>query len=135
MTTLSRTQLRVMQSDYLASLPDVCVYITRTFSQDASYGTVRSESVSPAIRCGFEFSPYKFRAREIGGIGEEQSEILSRVRVTKTDFNALEMAETGVIRLTHRFGEQLNLYEDYEIQGFAEYGSAGVILNVKRVDL
>lgn len=133
--SVTDAQLTQMRAKYTHTLPDVAAYVTNTFTQDDSYGTVKTTSVSSDFACGFEFSPFKFRAREAGVVGEQQSEILSRVRVRRTDFDALAMDRTGIIRLKRRFDTLVNPVEDYEIQGFAEIGPVGVILNVQRVEL
>jgi len=133
--SINPAQQAVMKRRFNHLLPDTCIYKTPTITKSASYGTVRTFSDSAPIACGFEFSPFKFRAREMGNTGQEQGEILSRVRVSFADYSALAMTKEGVLELTERWGNTPAETQLYEVQGFAEIGPAGVILNVKRAEL
>jgi hypothetical protein len=86
------------------------------------------------VSCGFEFSPFKFRSREITvvGGGEETSEILVRCRLPLSYYSSVDTDDR--IILTDRFGDaDYPTPETYEIQGFLERGPAGLIVNLKRV--
>ena len=131
---LSRRQLGVMRSVYDQSMTDTCSIHTRTNVLSDSGQPVPSWTLlASGVSCGFEFSPFKFRSREITviGGGEETSEILVRCRLPLAYYDSVDTNDR--IILTDRFGDaNYPAPETYEIQGFLERGPAGLIVNLKR---
>ena len=134
MQGLSSRQLSVMRSSYGDLMHDTCDIHTRSNVQDDSGQPVASWTVfATGVSCGFEFSPFKFRSREIVGGGEETSEILVRCRVPLEYYDDIDQSDRIV--LTDRFGDaDYPAPETYEIQGFPERGPAGLIVNLKRIE-
>ena len=131
---LSVLELGQMQVDNESYMMDTAVIYTRDDTLD-SYGQPRPTWTEGAtIPCGFAFSPFKFRSRELAIYGaEETSEILVRARVSLDYRDSLSTKDR--LRLTHKFGVALTTGEDYDIQGFVEYGPSAMIVNLKRVEL
>lgn len=130
--SLSARELAQLQLDNEAHMNDLCTIRARANTQDSygqPVGTWSDETTS--VPCSFEFSPFKFRARETGVPGAETSEILVRARLPLSYYNTLTKEKR--LRLTHRFGVQLTVAEDYEIQGFPERQAFGVTVNLKRM--
>lgn len=132
---LTRRQLGVMRHIYNSAMSDECTIHTRTNVLSGSGQPVASWTVlATGVSCGFEFSPFKFRSREITvvGGGEETSEILVRCRLPLSYYTTVDTDDR--IILTDRFGDaDYPTPETYEIQGFLERGPAGLIVNLKRV--
>lgn len=131
---LSRRQLAVMRDSYADLMHDTCEIHTRTNVQAPSGQPVASWStLATGVSCGFEFSPFKFRSREIISGGEETSEILVRARLPLSYYDDIDQSDR--IILTDRFGDDdYPTPETYEIQGFPERGPAGLIVNLKRIE-
>jgi hypothetical protein len=85
------------------------------------------------IPCGLEFSPFKFRSRELLGEGQDVGEILVRCRVPMKYYDTIQKEDR--IRITKRHGVALTTAETYTVQGFAERGPSALVLNLKRVEL
>ena len=132
---LTRRQLGVMRHMYDSAMTDTCTIHTRANVLSDSGQPVPSWTVlATGVSCGFEFSPFKFRSREITivGGGEETSEILVRCRLPLSYYDTVDTNDR--IILTDRFGdENYPAPETYEVQGFLERGPAGLIVNLKRV--
>ena len=130
---LSRRQLLVMRDTYGDLMHDKCTIHTRSNVVAASGQPVASWTVlATDVPCGFEFSPFKFRSREIIGAGDEVSEILVRCRLPLSYYDDIDQSDR--IILTDRFDDaDYPAPETYEIQGFPERGPAGLIINLKRV--
>jgi hypothetical protein len=133
---LSRRQISVMRSVYDGMMQDTCSIYTRSNTLSSSGQPVASWALlASGVECGFEFSPYKFRSREITstGGGEETSEILVRCRLPISYYSSIDQNDRIV--LTDRFDDgDYPAPETYEIQGFLERGPAGLIVNLKRVE-
>ena len=131
--TLSTAQILQMRKLYDDTLPDLCDIMSRTDAASVSGQPVGSYAASYSdVPCGFENSPFKFRSREIVAGGEGTSEILVRARLPMKYYDYINQDDR--LRLTKRFGDTYATPETYEIQGFAERGPAGIILNLKRVE-
>ena len=129
---LSTRQLAGMRSIYSSLMADVCTIHTRTNTLSSSGQPVATWSVlGTGIPCGFEFSPFKFRSREVGFPGEETAEILVRARLPLSYYDSVDTDDR--IILTGRFGSTYTSPETYEIQGFLERGPTGLIVNLKRI--
>ena len=134
MKGLSRIQLRVMRWAFDSLMPDTCTIHTRSNVVDGTGQPVATWTVlETGVSCGFEFSPFKFRSREIISGGEETSEILVRCRLPLSYYDDIDQSDR--IILTDRFGDgDYPAPETYEIQGFPERGPAGLVVNLKRIE-
>lgn len=125
------TQMRLTQTD---RMQDTAVIENSVRVQDAAGQGIDSWTDGTTIPCGFGFSPFKFRARELGTLNaEESSEILVRARVS-LDYQD-EIDTDSRLRLTHRYGTALTTAQTYEVQGFNELGPSAMVVNLKRVVL
>lgn len=131
---LTRRQISVIRNTYGDLMHDTCDIHTRSNTlSDAGQPVASWTAVATDVPCGFEFSPFKFRSREIVGGGEETSEILVRCRLPVSYYDDIDQSDR--IILTDRFGDaDYPAPETYEIQGFPERGPAGIIVNLKRVE-
>ena len=133
MPTLSDRQRSVMRSTYNAAMMDECTLSTRSNTRDASGQPMPTwTTLETGVKCGFETSPFKFRAREIVAGGEGTSEILVRARLPIKYYDQIDQEDRFI--LTTRSGDELTTSETYEIQGFLERGPAGLVANLKRVE-
>ena len=130
---LSALEIAQMQLDNVAHMPDTAVLMTRVNALDSYGQPIATWTDAATVPCGFEFSPYKFRAREMGLPGEETSEILVRARVSIDYYDVV--SQSSRVRLTKRYDVALTTPETYEIQGFSERGPSGLILNLQRVEV
>ena len=132
MSFFSTKQRAQMRRAYNARMFDVCNLHTRSNTQDSAGQPIASWTVlATDVPCGFETSPFKFRAREIVAGGEGTSEILVRARLPVSYYDSIDQDDRLI--LTGRSGDTLTTSETYEIQGFLERGPAGLIANLKRV--
>ncbi len=131
---LSTLELSQMQSDNEDHMMDTADIYTRTDTLDSYGQPVPTWTKGDTISCGFGFSPFKFRSRELSTYGaEETSEILVRARVPLSYQNTLTTNDR--LRLTHLKGVALTPAQDYDVQGFLETGPSAVVVNLKRVEL
>ena len=132
--SLSTLELAQMQADNEDHMMDTAVIYTRTDTLD-SYGQPEPTwTKGDTIPCGFGFSPFKFRSRELNIYGaEETSEILVRARVPLDYQDTLTTNDR--LRLTHLKGDKLTTAQDYDVQGFLETGPSAAVVNLKRVEL
>lgn len=132
-SALSAKELAQLQLDNRAHMNDICIIRKRTDTIDG-YGQPIAvwSSEYTSVPCSFEFSPFKFRSREISTVGAETAEILVRARLPLTYYDAISQEKR--LRLTHRFGTELTTAEDYEIQGFPERQAFGITVNLLRVE-
>ena len=131
---LSTRELSMMRADNESHMMDTAVIYTRTDTLDDLGQPIPTWTEGDTIACGFAFSPFKFRSRELNIYGaEETSEILVRARVPSDYRDTLTTKDR--LRLTHKFGVALTTGEDYDVQGFLEYGPSAMIVNLKRVEL
>ena len=125
-----------MRNMYTGLMGDTCEIHTRSNTLSSSGQPVASwTTLATGVSCGFEFSPFKFRSRELTNLGggEETSEILVRCRLPVAYYDDIN-ADDRII-LTDRFSDgDYPASETYEIQGFLERGPAGLIVNLKRVE-
>jgi len=130
---LSAKELAQIQIDNEDHLNDVCYIMKRTDTQDGYGQPIAAWSAEyEDVPCSFEFSPFKFRARETGFPGAETSEILVRARLPLSYYDNISQEKR--LRLISRFGSTLTTPEDYEIQGFAERQAWGIMVNLQRVE-
>lgn len=132
MTKLSDNQIAQMRNLYDDIMSDTCDIHNRSNVLDAAGEPIPIwVPVATSVSCGFEFSPFKFRSRELVAGGEETSEILVRARLPISYYDIVDVDSRLI--LTARFGETYTTSEIYEVQGFEERGPAGLIVNLKRV--
>ena len=130
---LTDSQRDVMRDYYDGLMPDKCTISRRTNTLDSAGQPIATwTSYATGVQCGFETSPFKFRAREIVAGGEGTSEILVRARIPLSYYDAIDHEDRLI--LTYRHGATLTTPETYEIQGFLERGMAGLVVNLKRVE-
>lgn len=131
---LSTSQLDIMNVSSEDRMMDTAVIMNRTDTRDDVGQPIPAWADGTTISCGFAFSPFKFRSRELGTLGaEESSEILVRARVS-LDYQD-EIVESSRLRLTYRYGVALTTPQTYEVQGFNEIGPSAMVVNLKRVEL
>ena len=132
--SLSTLELAQMQADNEDHMMDTSVIYTRADTLDSYGQPVPAWTEGDTIPCGFGFSPFKFRSRELNIYGaEETSEILVRARVPLDYQDTLTTNDR--LRLTHLKGVELTTAQDYDIQGFLETGPSAAVVNLKRVEL
>lgn len=130
---LTNSQMDVMREYFVALMPDKCTIRTRSNTRDSAGQPIATwTDYETDVKCGFETSPFKFRAREIVAGGEGTAEILVRARLPLSYYDAIDQEDRLV--LTYRHGGDMTVGEVYEIQGFIERGMAGLIVNLKRVE-
>jgi len=130
----STLELAQMQYDNEAHMMDTAIIYTRTDTISSDGQPVASWTKGATIPCGFGYSPFKFRSRELNIYGaEESSEILVRARVSLDYIDSFTTNDK--LRLTHLKGVALTTPEDYEIQGFEEPGPSALVVNLKRVEI
>ena len=130
LTSVQRSMMRYM---YDALMPDKCTISVRANTLDSTGQPIASwSSLATDVACGFETSPFKFRAREIVAGGEGTSEILVRARIPMSYYDSIDHEDRLI--LTYRHGTTYATPETYEIQGFVERGVAGLVVNLKRVE-
>lgn len=123
-------QLRLDNENYL---PDKLVLMNRTDTLD-EYGTpTKVYSTVGTYACGLAFSPFKFRSRETGGLGEATSEILVRARVLMEV--ASLVSPDDIVVLVEKYGEPVVPTQTYQVEGFPEIVPTGAILNLRRSEL
>lgn len=134
MPTLSSRQRSVLKSVFNDHMDDKCTIQIRSDVQqgDGSY-VATFTSTYTNVPCNFEFSPFKFRAREFADLGQETGEILVRCRLPAEYLSLVALNDRIV--LTHRYQEALDQQETYDIQGFTEHSVAGNVLNLRRVEV
>lgn len=131
---LTAKQTRVMQLSNEDRMQDTADIYNYTTSRDAMGQLIKTWAKGSSIVCGFGFSPFKFRARELSTFGgDESSEILVRARVS-LDYQS-EIQPDSRMHLTSRYGVAVNPEQVYEVQGFNEIGPDAMIVNLKRVEL
>ena len=133
--SFSTLELAQLKADNEGHLMDECTILTRSDALDAAGQPIPSwAEAATAVPCGFGFSPFKFRSREISVAGaEETSEILVRARISLDYFDTI--SQNDRLKLTKRFGSTYTTPETYEVQGFLERGPSGLVVNLKRVEL
>jgi len=132
--SLSTLELAQMQADNEDHMMDTAVIYTRSDNLDSYGQPVPTWTEGDTIPCGFGFSPFKFRSRELNIYGaEETSEILVRARVPLSYQDTLTTNDR--LQLTHLKGVELTTAQDYDIQGFLETGPSAAVVNLKRVEL
>ena len=131
--SLMDAQITQMRATYGTHMHDRCTLSVRTDTQDATGQPMPTwTAFATDVPCGFETSPFKFRAREIVAGGEGTSEILVRARIPISYYDNIDQNDRLI--LTKRVGDTLTTPETYEIQGFLERGPAGLVVNLKRVE-
>lgn len=131
---LSTLELSQMQFDNESYMMDTAVIYTRTDAINTIGQPIATWTEGDTIVCGFGFSPFKFRSRELDIYGaEETSEILVRARVPIEYIDTLTTNDR--LQLTHQKGVELTTAQDYDIQGFLEPGPSALVVNLKRVEL
>lgn len=131
---LTAKQTRVMRLSTEDRMQDEADIYNYTTVRDAAGQLIKTWVKGSTVPCGFGFSPFKFRARELSTFGaDESSEILVRARVS-LDYMA-EIQPDSRMHLTKRYGVTVSPEQVYEVQGFNEVGPDAMIVNLKRVEL
>lgn len=127
---ISPDELAQIRRDNERHLHDQLTHLRRTAATDVYGGQSVSWSTVATWRCGFAYSPFKFRAREVLADSRTPiSEILVRARMPDAARNTIDTDDRVI--LTHKFGEEV-AYETYDVQGFEELTIYGFILNLRR---
>lgn len=127
---LTAREIESMRRLSVAYMPDTVTLMKRSDTTGAYGEQVSVFTTYATYRCGFAFSPFKFRSRETVGIGEAQSEILVRARGPQAMLGHVDPED--VIVLTHKYDEELDPHQTYQVQGFPEIIPTGIILNLRR---
>jgi hypothetical protein len=130
---ISKDELAQIRFENERYLTDRIVHLRRT-STTGTYGErVATFSTAGTYECGFAFSPFKFRSREVL-LGDRSptylSEILVRARMPKSAQGEIDTDDRVV--LTHKWGEKLDEPQIYDVQGYEELTLYGLILNLRR---
>ena len=131
---LSKNELEQVRRENERYLTDRLVHLKRS-QVLGSYGEpLPTYATYSTWRCGFAYSPYKFRSREVLRGGERAtipvSEILVRARLPQEAKGVIDTDDRVV--LIHKFNEALEEPQVYEVQGYEEITIYGLILNLKR---
>lgn len=127
---ISRDEVEQIQHDNEQHLHDRLVHLRRS-NVKGDYGeNIAVWSTVAEWDCGFAYSPFKFRSREIMADSRVPiSEILVRCRMPAAARGTIDPADRVV--LTHKFGRAVP-EETYEVQGYEEQTIYGFILNLRR---
>lgn len=131
---LSDSELRQIRRENTRYLTDRLVHLRRV-QTTGSYGeAISTYATASSWACGFAYSPFKFRSREMMRGGDRAtiavSEILVRARLPQEAKGQIDTDDRVV--LTHKFGEALEEPQIYEVQGYEEITVYGLILNLRR---
>lgn len=130
MTALSASEIAQMKADNQGHMMDTAQIKNRSDTLNDRGQPVPAWTTTATSSCGFEFSPFKFRGREVGTPGEETAEIYVRARFPKAQEGNISVSSRIV--LTHRYGTALDTPQTYEVHGYPEVGPSGLILNLRR---
>lgn len=127
---ISLDEIAQIQHDNEQYLTDRVTHLRRT-NVKGDYGEdVAVWSTVAEWDCGFAYSPFKFRSREIMADSRVPvSEILVRCRMPAAARGTIDPADRLV--LTHKFGVSVTP-DTYEVQGYEEQTIYGFILNLRR---
>lgn len=130
---ISPNELAQIRHENERYLTDRLLHVRRSMTM-GSYG--EQVVVWTEVRswpCGFAYSPFKFRSREILADSRAPiSEILVRCRMPIAARGTIDTDDRVI--LTHKFGEAVT-HETYEVQGFEEATIYGFILNLRRTEV
>lgn len=127
---ISPDELRQIRHDNQQYLHDRLTHLRRTVTMGAYGEEVATWTEVASWPCGFAYSPFKFRSREIMADARTPiSEILVRARMPDEARGTIDTDDRVI--LTHKFGEPVT-NETYEVQGYEELTVYGFILNLKR---
>jgi hypothetical protein len=131
---INRRQLAVFRDRNERYMTDTVLHMRAVLST-GSYGeSARTYTTAATYACGFAFSPFKFRAREIDSeVAMEISEVLVRARLPQSAQGQIESEDRLV--LIKKWGETLDTPVSFEVQGFEEMVLPGIIVNLKRIEL
>jgi head-tail adaptor len=131
---LPTKRLAIMQKINKDRMQHTAVIMNATVAQDAMNQPIKTWVDGSTIDCGFGFSPFKFRSRELSTYGaDESSEMLVRARVPLAYQS--EITTASRLRLTAGPAGPVIPPQVYEVQGFNEVGPAGMVVNLKIVEL
>jgi len=127
---ITRDEIAQIQYDNEQYLNDRLAHLRRTNTK-GSYGEdIAVWSTVAEWDCGFAYSPFKFRSREIMADSRVPiSEILVRCRMPAAARGTIDPADRVV--LIEEFGQPI-AHETYEVQGYEEQTIYGFILNLRR---
>lgn len=112
---------------------DEVAYLSPSSTTNDLGEPITTYTTTATFRAGLAYSPFKFRAREIGNqVVESVSEVLVRARLP---IAALDVVQPeGKLVLTKKWGETLAAEVEFEVQGFEEQVANGLIYNLRRLE-
>jgi hypothetical protein len=127
---ISPDELAQIRHENERALHDELVHLRRTATTGA-YGEQAATYTTVATwPCGFAYSPFKFRSREVLADARTPiSEILVRARMPQAARGTIDTDDRVV--LVKKFGEALDPPQTYDVQGFEELTVYGFILNLR----
>lgn len=112
-------------------LHDELAHLRRTATTGTYGEQVQTFTTVATWRCGFAYSPFKFRSREVLADARTPiSEILVRARMPDEAQGTIDTDDRVV--LTHKMGEALAEPHTFDVQGFEELTIYGFVLNLRR---
>lgn len=133
---LSDAELSHIRYESRRYLTDQLTHLQRSVTTGTYGEQVGTYATVATWTCGFAYSPFKFRSREVirgDRTGVALSEILVRVRMPEEAKGTIDTDDRVV--LTHKFGKALPELQIYEVQGFEELTIYGFILNLRRTEV
>ncbi len=118
------TRMQVTQTGLMQDVCMLLVFESDDELQDEYGMPLEEERVGDTVACGIDLT--------------RQSEVMRGTEVLVADGKARLPYGTVVdgfdgLRVTHRYGVELDEYLDYEIVGPVEQGPSGVRVNIRRV--
>lgn len=131
---ISPRELANIRHQFDRHLNDTAVHLRRSDTTGTFGEQIATFNTAGTYRCGFAFSPFKFRSRERGDeIGEQVGEIYIRARFSSAVQGVIDSDDRIV--LVKQFGKELSSPAVFEVQGFEELTIGGLIINLRRVEI
>jgi len=123
-----------IEHEFNRSLTDVALLIKRSDVTGSFGEPIKTYTTTKTYAAGFAFSPFKFRGRERADqVGEQVSEIFVRARFPYSARGVIEKEDR--IALIKKMRHTIDPPEMYEVQGVVEMTIAGLIVNLRQVEL
>lgn len=127
--TISPDELDAIRFENERYLHDRLTHLRRTATRGQYGEEVAVFATVASWPCGFAYSPFKFRSREVLADARTPiSEILVRARMPDEARGSIDTDDRVV--LTHKFGEPV-AHQTFDVQGFEELTIYGFILNLR----
>jgi hypothetical protein len=127
---ISPDELSQIRRENERYLTDELVHLRRSVAQGDYGEEVQTFSTVATWACGFAYSPFKFRSREVLADARTPiSEILVRARMPNAARDTIDTDD--VVVLTRKFGEPVE-HQRFSVQGYEELTVYGFILNLKK---